>query len=429
LSIIGAAALQGRTKDISSFPAVKEALCWGYKKEIAVPFELSHELKAAHDRDSLARQDFVSSLRGFILNDMAAGMKARFEDEIEPALTRALGRPPQTQDEVHAAMRKDTYFKFYSSVRYNAQEMVWRAVIPGVEAALPDLSRQIDELSAKGGGALSLNPDLDIPANVAGLDVHLMPGGYANTETPAAGAVYDNGLAVFSAGFMGPNLDDIGLSMSNYVKHRFPDFHPEHILDCGCTVGHNAAAWARTFPDAEVHGVDVSASVLRYAHGRAQSLGLPVHYHQMDATDLAFEDSSFDVVFTSMFLHELSLKDIKRFFAEAHRVLRPGGLLINMELPPNRELKPYDQFYLDWDCYYNKEPFYRAFRDQDPEDLIVAGGFGPNDYFQFTVPQFSFTEEAAFIAAVNAPPSFDGDTGRLSASLNWFGFGAWKAKT
>jgi len=428
LSIIGAAALQGRTKDISSFPVVKEALCWGYKKEIAVPLELSHELKAAHDRDSLARQDFVSSLRGFILNDMAAGMKARFEDEIEPALTRALGRPPRTQDEVHAAMRKDTYFKFYSSVRYNAQEMVWRAVIPGVEAALPDLSRQIDELSAKGGGALSLNPDLDIPANVAGLDVHLMPGGYANTETPAAGAVYDNGLAVFSAGFMGPNLDDIGLSMSNYVKHRFPDFHPEHILDCGCTVGHNAAAWARTFPDAEVHGVDVSASVLRYAHGRAQSLGLPVHYHQMDATDLAFEDSSFDVVFTSMFLHELSLKDIKRFFAEAHRVLRPGGLLINMELPPNRELKPYDQFYLDWDCYYNKEPFYRAFRDQSPEDLIIAGGFGPNDYFQFTVPQFSFTEEAAFIAAVNAPPSFDGDTGRLSASLNWFGFGAWKAK-
>jgi SAM-dependent methyltransferase len=394
-----------------------------------MPFELSHELKAAHDRDSLARQDFVSSLRGYILNDMAAGMKARFEDEVEPALVRALGRPVQTQDEVHGAMRKDTYFKFYSSVRYNAQEMVWRAVTPGVEAALPDLTRQIDLLSQRGGGSLSLDATLDIPSNVAGLDVHLMPGGYANTDTAAAGAVYDNGLAVFSAGFMGPNLDDIGLSMSNYVKHRFPNFRPERILDCGCTVGHNAAAWAQAFPDAEVHGIDVSASVLRYAHGRAQSLGLPVHYHQMDATDLAFEDASFDVIFTSMFLHELSVKDIKRFFAEAHRVLRPGGLLINMELPPNQELKPYDQFYLDWDCYYNKEPFYRAFRDQDPRDLVAAGGFGPADYFKFTVPQFSFTDPDAFVAAVNAPPSFDGETGRLSASLNWFGFGAWKAKT
>jgi SAM-dependent methyltransferase len=149
----------------------------------------------------------------------------------------------------------------------------------------------------------------------------------------------------------------------------------------------------------------------------------------MDATDLGFEDNSFDVVFTSMFLHELSIKDIKRFFAEAHRVLRPGGLLINMELPPNRELTPYDQFYLDWDCYYNKEPYYRAFRDQNPQDLIQAGGFRAEDFIQFTVPQFSFTPLDDFSAAVNAPPSFDGETGRLSASLSWFGFGAWKAKS
>jgi SAM-dependent methyltransferase len=377
-----------------------------------MPVALSHQLKAAHDRDSLARQDFISSLRGYILNDMATGMQARFEGEIEPAFARQKGRPPQTQDEVHAAMRKDVYFKFYSSVRYNAQEMVWRSVIPGVQAALPELTQQIETLSKAGGGSLTLDAGLDLPENVAGLDVHLMPGGYANTDTPAAGAVYDNGLAVFSAGFMGPHLDDIGLSMSNFVKHRFPDFAPERILDCGCTVGHNAAAWASTFPDA--------------AHGRAQSLGLPVHYHQMDATSLGFEDVAFDVVFTSMFLHELSVKDIKRFIAEAYRVLRPGGMLINMELPPNRELKPYDQFYLDWDSYYNKEPFYRAFRDQQPEDLIQAGGFDRDDYFQFSVPQFSFTPLEHFVEAVNAPPAVNGETGRLSASLNWFGFGARK---
>jgi SAM-dependent methyltransferase len=391
-----------------------------------MPIELSHDLKTPHGRDSLARQDFISSLRGFILNDMASGMRARFEDAVAPAFAREQGRPPQTQDEVHAAMRKDLYFKFYSAVRYNAQEMVWRSVIPSVEAALPALTQKIDQLSKAGGGSLTLDPALDMPENVAGLDVHLMPGGYASTETPAAGAVYDNGLAVFSAGFMGPHLDDIGLSMSNYVKHRFPDFTPARILDCGCTVGHNTAAWASTFPEAEVHGVDVSASALRYAHGRAQSLGLPVHFHQMDATDLKFEDASFDVIFTSMFLHELSVKDIKRFFAEAHRVLRPGGMLINMELPPNRELQPYDQFYLDWDCYYNKEPYYRAFRDQSPEDLVEAGGFARSGYFQFAVPQYSFTPLDKFIDAVNAPPSLDGDTGRLSASLNWFGFGAWK---
>ena len=392
-----------------------------------MPVELSHDLKVAFPRDTLARQDFVSSLRGYILNDMAAGMKARYEAQVRPAFERREGRPPRTQDEVHAAMRRDLYFRYYSAVRYNAQEMVWRSVIPSVASALPELEHTLETLHGRAGGSLTLDPDLEIPENVAGIDVHLMPGGYAPSDAPTAGAVYDNGLAVFSAGLMGANLDDIGLSMSNYVKHRFPQFRPARILDCGSTVGHNATAWAMTYPEAEVHAIDVSAALVRYGHGRAESLGVPVHFHQMDATALDFPDNSFDVVFSSMFLHELSVKDIRKFFAEARRVLRPGGLLLNMELPPNQALDPYDQFYLDWDCYYNKEPFYRAFRDQDPEALIKAGGFRPEDYVQLTTPQFSYMPEAEYAEAVNAPPAIGQDTGRLSSAVHWFGFGAWKA--
>jgi ubiquinone/menaquinone biosynthesis C-methylase UbiE len=175
-----------------------------------------------------------------------------------------------------------------------------------------------------------------------------------------------------------------------------------------------------------VHAIDVSAATLTYAHGRAESLGLPVHFRQMNATELAYPSESFDVVFTSMFLHELSLKDIRKFFSEARRVLRPGGLILNMELPPNRELPPYDQFYLDWDSYYNAEPFYRAFRDQQPEDLLEAGGFARSDYFQFVVPQFSYMSEIDFAEAVRSSHVIGKDTGRLSADIEWFGFGSWK---
>jgi len=151
-----------------------------------------------------------------------------------------------------------------------------------------------------------------------------------------------------------------------------------------------------------------------------------VHFKQMNATALRYDDASFDVVFTSMFLHELSVRDIERFVAEAHRVLRPGGMIVNMELPPNGELEPYDQFYLDWDSYYNMEPYYRTYRDQSPEALLAGAGFARDDYFQFVVPQYSYTPLPDFIAAIRAPQRIDGDTGRLSASLQWFGFGAWK---
>jgi ubiquinone/menaquinone biosynthesis C-methylase UbiE len=378
------------------------------------------------DRDTAARQGFVSQLRGFILNDMANEMRAAFEREVSPAFEKSHGHAPRTQDDVHDAMRRHPYFRFYSAIRVNAQEMVWRSVMPAVRQDLPQLEARIDTLSQKPRGSLKLDESVPLPENVQGLDIHLMPGGYAPDSSPAAGAIYDHGLAVFAAGMMGHDLDDIGQSMSNWVRLRFPDFRPSRILDCGATVGHNAGAWAKTFPQAEVHAIDVSGAVLRYGHGRAESLGLPLHFRQMDATALRYPDASFDVVFTSMFLHELSVPDIRRFFAEAHRVLRPGGLLLNMELPPNRELAPYDQFYLDWDCYYNCEPFYRGFRDQNPEDLVAAGGFAREDYFQCVMPQYSYIPEESFARAIAAGHGVDQDTGRLSSGVQWFGFGAWK---
>jgi ubiquinone/menaquinone biosynthesis C-methylase UbiE len=389
-----------------------------------MPLPLSHALESPHGQDARARQDFVSSLRGFVLNDMASQLRRRYFDEVAPRLERE--GAPADEDAIRAAMADDLYFQFYSATRVNAQEMVWRAVIPGIEADLPDLERRIDAVSGAAGGSLSLDPDLSMPRNVTAVDVHLMPGGYVAGTTAAAGAVYDNGLAVFSAGFMGKHLDDIGMSMAHWVRHRHPQFEPRRILDCGCTVGHNTAPWKRAYPQAQVTGIDVSASALRYAHGRAESLGLAIDYRQMDATALDFPNASFDVVFSSMFLHELTQKQLAQYLAEARRVLAPGGLLLTMELPPNKILPPYDQFYLDWDCYHNNEPFYRTYRDQDPATLLAAAGFAADDIFDFTVPQYTYMDPADFAQAVNHPPEVGADTGRLSATVHWFGFGAWK---
>jgi ubiquinone/menaquinone biosynthesis C-methylase UbiE len=384
----------------------------------------SDELTIPFARDERARQGFVSQLRAYVLVDMANAMKGHYADTVKPRLEATKGGPVASQDEVHDAMKSEPLFRFYSAVRVNAQEMVWRSVIPPVEKALSGLTDRSGALTARNpaGGSLTLDPAVKIPSNVAGLDVHLMPGGYAPADTLAAGAVYDNGFEVFAAGFMGESL-----SFANYVKHRYPDFQPRDVLDCGCTIGHNTTPWKQAFPGADVQGIDVSAATLSYAHARAEGLGITAHFTQMDATRLTFADNSFDVVFSSMFLHELSLKDIAAYFKEAHRVLRPGGLFLTMELPPNKELDPYDQFYLDWDCYYNKEPYYRKFRDQDPRALTAAAGFASPDYIQFVAPQYSFTPEAAFAEAVNEEDAIGGETGRLTDGLKWFGFGAWKA--
>jgi ubiquinone/menaquinone biosynthesis C-methylase UbiE len=394
--------------------------------------DLLHDLKVEPTRDESARQEFVSCLRGYILVDMATTMNRRYTNKVAPHFEREHARLPDGGPEVHKAMKSDLYFKFYSSIRFNAQEMVWRSVIPVVERNLGGLINQSKELTddkSNASGSVRLDRELKIPRNVSAVDVHLAPGSYNTEYAPddvAAGAIYDNGLNIFGSNMMGGNLDDIGESMSNYVRLKYSDFHPKKILDCGCTIGHNSASWAKTFPDADVHAIDVSAPLLRYGNARAQSQGVTVQFEQMNATSLQFEDESFDVVFSSMFLHELPLKDIRAFLTEAFRVLKPGGLLLNMELPPNDQMQAYDSFYLDWDGYYNQEPFYKCFRDQNYEELCTSAGFNKDDCVQFVMPQFTYMDEADFETSIGASGEIDDKVGRLTAGINWFGFGAWK---
>jgi ubiquinone/menaquinone biosynthesis C-methylase UbiE len=257
-----------------------------------------------------------------------------------------------------------------------------------------------------------------------------MPGSYTRGgDTLEAGAVYDQGLAVFSMGLMGANLDDIGQSMARYISRKFPDFAPQDILDLGCTIGHNTLPWKQTYPKARVTAIDAAGSVLLYGSARAKMQGLEVDFAQMSAEALKIPDQSVDLVFSSMFLHELSAKARANTFKEAFRVLRPGGLMLHMELPPNDQMSAFDGFYLDWDSYYNEEPFYKGFRDQDPRQLCADAGFRSDAYLQFVVPSIGIYGAAAIDEAIAHEERQKVDsstTGRLAEGVQWFGFGAWK---
>ncbi|MEM6682528.1 MAG: class I SAM-dependent methyltransferase [Pseudomonadota bacterium] len=389
---------------------------------------VSHDLKLQPSRDEWARQDFVSALRARVLNDMANTMKQHYEVAIAPKMEK----PAETGQDVHKAMKPDLYFKFYSGLRVNAQEMVWDAVRPTLERDADRLQGVARELGEKAvGGSISLDPEFVVPSNVESIDVHLMPGSYhseSGLDDLRAGALYDNGLDVFSFGLMGQNLDDIGQSISTWVSQKFPNFKPERILDMGCSIGHNTQPWAQTYPDAHVTGMDVSAPCLRYAHARSQSQGVPVHYKQGNAAHTDLPSGSFDLVFSSMFLHELPKKDIRGVFAEAFRLLKPGGLLLHYELPPNSATSPYDGFYLDWDSFYNYEPYYKGFRDMDPLGLCTEAGFSKDQFFQTVVPSINWYGRDAVIEslAVDKAEAGDDNTGRFADGVKWFSFGAWK---
>lgn len=393
---------------------------------------LNHDLAVPPSRDERSRQEFVANLRHHVLDDMSYSMRSRYEEVVKPDFEKTHGHAPADGEEVHDAMLSDPYFCFYSTLRYNAQQMVHASVIPLVDRNLNELNeraRQLRDEDTSVGGSLTLNEQVDIPRSVSSIDVHLTPGSYHSEyadNDASAGAIYDNSINVFAFNQMGADTDDIGQSFANYVKAVYPEFKPETILDVGCTIGHNTVPWAQSFPEAEVTGVDIAPGLLRYGSARAKSLGVPVNFAQMNATALDIPDNSVDIVFSSMFLHELPLKDIRAYFKESFRVLKPGGLFLTMELPPNSKMGAYESFYLDWDCFYNKEPYYKPFRDQDYVKLCTDAGFSKDQYFETELPRYTFTPHAEFVAQAQQGPVFDQSTGRFSEEIRWYGFGAWK---
>jgi tocopherol O-methyltransferase len=76
-----------------------------------------------------------------------------------------------------------------------------------------------------------------------------------------------------------------------------------------------------------VEGVTLSARQAARAGQKAQAAGLAARarFHQLDALETGFPDASFDVVWALESLMHLS--DRPAFFAEALRLLRPGGTL------------------------------------------------------------------------------------------------------
>ena len=71
---------------------------------------------------------------------------------------------------------------------------------------------------------------------------------------------------------------------------------------------------------------DISPGMVAELTANARRLGLDVRAARADAESLPFASASFDLVFGHAVLHHLP--DLRRAFAEFHRVLRPGGRIV-----------------------------------------------------------------------------------------------------
>ena len=135
------------------------------------------------------------------------------------------------------------------------------------------------------------------------------------------------------------------------------------VLDVGCGTGAHLELYAAS--GAECFGLDASPAMLDQASAR---LGERADLELGDATALPYKDSSFDFVFTSLFLHELDAETRRSSLSEIARVVTTDGfvLIIDYRSGPlrakgylNRSLSTAAEFiagrdhYRNWRTYLN----------------------------------------------------------------------------
>ena len=339
--------------------------------------QIRHAMLPQPTHDEQARQMFVKSFRGHLAAAVAPGSRRVYDQIVVPKFQQSNGRPPKDKHEVRKEMEQQPYYQFWSAMQRCSQELMFDSVIDTVERALPALQHTASELDrGKPKGSLTLDEMLVIPSYHTGVDIHLQPGGYHSDFSEndiAAGAIYDRATHLYLAGATGPHNDLLGRILVNFFAEHYAGRTIGRMLDMGCAIGNSTLPWAERFPEAEIHGVDVGAPVLRYAHARAEAKDVGVHFSQQNAERTSFADGSFDLIVSHIMLHETSHKALPRIFAECERLLRPGGVMLHLEIP--RETKPFESFMGDWEAYNNNEPFARQFRETDVIAIAGQSGF------------------------------------------------------
>ncbi len=149
---------------------------------------------------------------------------------------------------------------------------------------------------------------------------------------------------------------------------------PQDILDLGCSVGMSTFALQKVYPHAKITGLDLSPYFLAVAQYRSEQRHANINWIHAVAESTGLPDASFDLISIFLVCHELPQAATRQIFAEARRLLRPGGHLAIMDMNPKSEvhkkMPPYILTLLK-----STEPYLDEYFSLDIEQAIIEAGF------------------------------------------------------
>jgi ubiquinone/menaquinone biosynthesis C-methylase UbiE len=246
---------------------------------------------------------------------------------------------------------------------------MWAVVFESLEPRRAELTEELNRPTENARGSVAVNPELELPKYYTTVDFHLQPRSYHGDEL--AGIVYDIGVPIYVLRRNGADSGESGRALASVI----PPGDYKKILDMGCGIGQKTIPIADAFPEAEVYAIDLGAPMVKYAHKRAERMGRRIHFSQQNVEQTNFADNTFDLVVSTILLHEIPPSAIRNMLKESYRVLKPGGLAAHLDLPPYNQQAVYNAFLMDWDTRNNGEPYWRAFHELELVALYREAGF------------------------------------------------------
>lgn len=154
-----------------------------------------------------------------------------------------------------------------------------------------------------------------------------LPGRYTSPEAKPAfvNRLFDRGAKYYD-GVVNWGFLHSGAYYRRWVQHRYGLRPGMHVLDVACGTGLVAAGAAKVLGSAEnITCLDPSSGMLEEARKK-----LAARFVQGRAEALPFPDGSFDFLTMGYALRHVT--DLEQTFAEYHRVLRPGGRALILEV-------------------------------------------------------------------------------------------------
>lgn len=221
----------------------------------------------------------------------------------------------------------------------------------------------------KGATKLEVRDGFSPPDYWAGVEFHCTAGGWTREHQGFIHGELIHPLYV-ARNFPGQIFKQRAAALKELGRRSY-----RRIVELGTSSGHYTLQLAKAFPDASLTGVELSMQMLEQAQRLGNEHGFAWRLIQAPAEDSGLPAAEHDLVTSYILLHELPARAVKAVFAEAFRLLEPGGTLFMADVRPFHDQSRLEEWRALDLALRGGEPYWRESASLDLALVARQAGF------------------------------------------------------